>query len=202
VTARYGMTARSRRRRQSGSLAAWIGLYGRDSRYRVPDARCRYGYRITPAGARARLRLKSALFFWIASLVTGLAYRQEGKPELGIAAPVQGIAIVVAGTVIIVLYAWYRYRVNHRPAYPAALPAGMPRVRKPLSRAVKAAVWKRDGGRCRHCGISDSDAVAAFGVHLHYDHIIPFSLGGSDEEDNIQLLCEPENLAKSNKYIG
>jgi HNH endonuclease len=207
MTARYGLVPRSRRRRYSrtrrpGSLATWAGLYGRDSRYRIPDARCRYGYRLTPGGARARLRLKSALCFEFASLIAGFYYYREGKPELGIPAAVLGVLISALGTALVALYAWYRWRVNHRELVPQDLPAGTTRVRKPIPRAVKAAVWRRDGGKCRHCGITDSDAVAAFGVHLHYDHIIPFSLGGPDTEDNIQLLCEPENLAKSNKYIG
>jgi hypothetical protein len=193
---------RYQRTRHGGSLALWLGFYGRDSRYRVPDARCRYGYRMTPEGARARLRLKSALFFWAATLIAGAACYSGGKPEMGIPAPVLGTGIAAAGTAILALYARYRYRVNHRELVPAELAAGEVRIRKPLSRAVKSAVWQRDGGRCRHCRITDADSVTAFGVHLHYDHIIPLSLGGPDTEDNIQLLCEPENLAKSNKYIG
>jgi len=53
---------------------------------------------------------------------------------------------------------------------------------------VKLAVWKRDKGRCRLCG-SDKN--------LHFDHIIPWSKGGSSlTEDNIQLLCAKHNLAK------
>jgi len=39
-------------------------------------------------------------------------------------------------------------------------------------------------------------------VHLHYDHIVPFSRNGTDTVNNIQLLCEPCNLAKGNRYTG
>jgi HNH endonuclease len=54
---------------------------------------------------------------------------------------------------------------------------------------VKLAVWKRDKGRCVECGSSDN---------LHFDHIVPYSRGGSSlVAENIQLLCARHNLAKS-----
>lgn len=53
---------------------------------------------------------------------------------------------------------------------------------------VKVEVWKRDKGRCVKCGST---------VNLHYDHIIPFSKGGSSiTAANIQLLCAKCNLKK------
>ena len=56
---------------------------------------------------------------------------------------------------------------------------------------VKIAVWKRDGGKCVQCGSTDN---------LHFDHILPFSKGGTSlKEENIQLLCARHNLAKSAK---
>ena len=56
---------------------------------------------------------------------------------------------------------------------------------------VKLEVWKRDGGKCTMCG-SDED--------LHFDHIIPWSKGGSSSTpDNIQLLCGRHNLQKHDK---
>ena len=55
--------------------------------------------------------------------------------------------------------------------------------------AIKIKVWKRDGGRCTKCGAKDD---------LHFDHIIPFSKGGSSLTDqNVQLLCAHHNLEKS-----
>ena len=56
---------------------------------------------------------------------------------------------------------------------------------------VKLAVWKRDGGRCVQCGATDN---------LHFDHIIPYSRGGTSlHADNIQLLCARPNLAKRDR---
>jgi len=58
---------------------------------------------------------------------------------------------------------------------------------------VKREVWERDGGRCRSCG-SDKN--------LHFDHIIPFSKGGTSKDaSNIQILCAKCNLSKSNQII-
>ena len=56
---------------------------------------------------------------------------------------------------------------------------------------VKLEVWKRDQGRCVQCGSADN---------LHFDHIIPFSRGGSSSTAaNIQLLCARHNLAKRDR---
>lgn len=53
---------------------------------------------------------------------------------------------------------------------------------------VKREVWKRDHGKCVICGSSDN---------LHFDHIIPYSKGGSSRDPlNIQLLCARHNLQK------
>jgi len=57
--------------------------------------------------------------------------------------------------------------------------------------AVKQAVWERDNGACTMCGAKDE---------LHFDHIIPYSKGGSSMVvANIQLLCARHNLDKSAK---
>ncbi|MFH1888245.1 MAG: HNH endonuclease signature motif containing protein, partial [Pseudomonadota bacterium] len=56
---------------------------------------------------------------------------------------------------------------------------------------VKVEVWKRDGGKCTKCG-STAD--------LHFDHIIPWSKGGSSvTAENVQLLCGRHNLEKRDR---
>jgi len=52
---------------------------------------------------------------------------------------------------------------------------------------VKSRVWQRDGGRCVQCGDNS---------YLEFDHIIPHSLGGSNSDNNIQVLCRNCNLQK------
>ncbi len=61
------------------------------------------------------------------------------------------------------------------------------RERQPIPDSVKMYVWKRDNGRCVICGSQEK---------LEYDHIIPVSMGGSNTERNIQLLCEKHNRSK------
>ena len=58
---------------------------------------------------------------------------------------------------------------------------------------IKQEVWKRDKGRCVLCGSREN---------LHFDHIIPFSKGGSSSTaKNIQLLCAKCNLSKHDKIM-
>ena len=58
---------------------------------------------------------------------------------------------------------------------------------------VKGQVWKRDKGKCVQCGSKE---------HLHFDHILPYSKGGTSRDvRNIQLLCAKHNLQKSDKII-
>lgn len=56
---------------------------------------------------------------------------------------------------------------------------------------VKLEVWKRDGGKCVLCGSREN---------LHFDHVIPYSQGGSSlVASNIQLLCAKHNLQKRDR---
>jgi hypothetical protein len=59
-----------------------------------------------------------------------------------------------------------------------------------ISVTIKKIVYSRDGGACQCCGSSES---------LEYDHITPYSCGGSSTDaSNIQLLCMSCNRSKSN----
>jgi len=56
---------------------------------------------------------------------------------------------------------------------------------------VKVEVWKRDKGKCVLCGSKQN---------LHFDHIVPFSKGGTSLlAQNIQLLCAKHNLGKRDR---
>ncbi|MEJ2304023.1 MAG: HNH endonuclease [Anaerolineales bacterium] len=65
--------------------------------------------------------------------------------------------------------------------------------RRIIPTSVKLEVWKRDGGKCAICGATDE---------LHFDHIIPYSRGGTSlKAENIQLLCARHNLEKRDRIV-
>ena len=84
-------------------------------------------------------------------------------------------------------------RLRRRPAAPGAaagarqLPPPPEGVDDVISADTRRFVWRRDGGRCRHCGST---------TRLHFDHIIPRSWGGASTAENVELLCERCNLRK------
>jgi len=64
--------------------------------------------------------------------------------------------------------------------------------RERIADETRAAVWQRDEGRCVRCGSEHE---------LQFDHVIPFSRGGSNVADNIQILCGPCNRAKGDSIV-
>ncbi len=66
-----------------------------------------------------------------------------------------------------------------------------PRRRQSIPREVREAVYAHDGGQCVECQSS---------FDLQYDHIIPWSHGGADTVQNLQLLCAPCNQSKGASF--
>lgn len=59
-----------------------------------------------------------------------------------------------------------------------------------IPQSVKLQVWENCGGKCVQCGAKD---------YLEFDHIIPFSKGGANTVNNLQILCRKCNLAKRDR---
>ncbi len=62
------------------------------------------------------------------------------------------------------------------------------RVNRHIPRDVRQRVWQKYGGRCAECSADQ---------YLEFDHIVPIAKGGSNGENNVQLLCRRCNNAKS-----
>lgn len=58
-----------------------------------------------------------------------------------------------------------------------------------MSKRLRFEILRRDNHRCRYCGATE--------VRLVIDHVVPTTLGGSDDPDNLVASCEPCNSGKS-----
>lgn len=71
--------------------------------------------------------------------------------------------------------------------------------RKPrdvFTKSIRHEVLKKYNYRCVECGVTNQTSS------LQIDHILPVSRGGTDELDNLQILCETCNLAKKNRIFS
>ena len=62
-----------------------------------------------------------------------------------------------------------------------------------LSQGLAAKLFKMQRGKCSCCGLP-------LGKEYHLDHIMPLALGGSNTDENIQLLRKRCNLQKNKKH--
>ena len=71
------------------------------------------------------------------------------------------------------------------------------KARKSMSRCLRQKILDRDNRTCQNC---KKTAETFKEIKLHIDHIIPVDKGGTDDENNLQVLCSSCNLLKKN-YI-
>lgn len=68
------------------------------------------------------------------------------------------------------------------------------RITRHIPRPTQFRVLKRENQICQVCSKSVKDE------EIEFDHIIPWSKGGSSEESNIRLLCSGCNRKRGNNY--
>ena len=95
--------------------------------------------------------------------------------------------------VIAVLLVVFLRRRRRRSRNTESTGQAAPRTRTHIPAGLRNEVLRRDQGKCQYCGRSAPEVV------IHFDHIVPLSKGGATTLDNLQLLCEQDNLGKSDR---
>lgn len=70
-----------------------------------------------------------------------------------------------------------------------------------ISLQKRNTILERNGYTCQLCGAGAGDPDPLYPgrkVRLHIDHILPQSQGGTDDDDNLRVLCSTCNQSKSN----
>jgi hypothetical protein len=127
-----------------------------------------------------RARSSGGCLEWVLVAVVALVWQGIGGAE--------GLALGIIAALVIVFFVGALSGASSGTTAPAA------RSPRSIPQDVKIAVAVRDEGLCQHCGTSAGP--------MQYDHVIPYSMGGDNSVENIQLLCQRCNRAKSNRYVG
>lgn len=64
-----------------------------------------------------------------------------------------------------------------------------------VSKSLRFEILRRDQFTCRYCGSKAPD------VQLHVDHVVPTSLGGTDQPENLVTACADCNSGKANRSL-
>lgn len=62
-----------------------------------------------------------------------------------------------------------------------------------LSANIRETLYAKQNGLCNGCGCELKE--------FHLDHVFPLSRGGTNTDNNVQLLCPPCNLSKGTKTM-
>lgn len=76
-----------------------------------------------------------------------------------------------------------------------------PALERTISTRLRMEILERNGFTCQLCGAGPEDPDPynpKRKVRLHIDHIIPLDQGGSDDRDNLRVLCSACNEGKQN----
>lgn len=77
----------------------------------------------------------------------------------------------------------------------------IPAIERSISPQLRTEILERNGYTCQLCGAGPGDPDS-FDPHrkvrLHIDHLVPISQGGTDQKDNLRVLCSSCNQGRSN----
>ena len=105
---------------------------------------------------------------------------------------------VVAEQTYGVIDSWSRNQIPARDEPPSELPApdgSMTEYSRPPNQTVRARIYQRDNYRCAYCQRDLSRDSRARVL----DHVIPYSKGGTNNEQNLVTACKPCNAAKRDR---
>ncbi len=86
------------------------------------------------------------------------------------------------------------------PAPEAAAPKNY-HPRKPIAPALRNAVFREANARCEFIDPRISHRCESRSL-LQIDHIVPVSLGGTNDPRNLRVLCRTHNLAAAEAILG
>lgn len=73
------------------------------------------------------------------------------------------------------------------------LTASAPALKRRITAKLRSAVWEKAESKCEQCGSQHS---------LEVDHIQPIALGGTDDPENLRLLCRSCNQRAAIEKLG
>lgn len=74
------------------------------------------------------------------------------------------------------------------------------RLGRHIPAAVKAEVWRRDGGRCTYRSAAGQRCPAV--TRLEFDHVVPVARGGASTAANLRLRCRAHNQLAAEGAFG
>ncbi len=69
-----------------------------------------------------------------------------------------------------------------------------------IPRTTRKEVFDRDGHRCTYVAADGTQCTATH--DLQVDHVQPFALGGTNESDNLRVLCGAHNRRRAEETFG
>lgn len=91
---------------------------------------------------------------------------------------------------------WIECDLTSLHCYRIAIALEKRRRRRPsLSQKIRQEVFRKYRAKCPRCGEQDVKMLAV-------DHVIPVSKGGTDNLNNLRILCKSCNSKKGNKIEG